>query len=311
MKRVVSVSLGSRKGDKCVRTTFLGEEFEIERRSAAGMEAAMALIRELDGQVDAIGLGGIDRYLYAGNRRYTIRDGERLARCAEKTPVVDGSGIKNTLERETIHWLDSQGVIDFGHSRVLLLCAVDRFGMAEALDRLAGYIVYGDLLFALELPIPLRTHKAVQRVGQLLLPIVTNLPFEWFYPTGEKQEKVTPRHEKWFRWADVIAGDSKYLFRYMPVPEKHALKGKTILTQTLTPENVETLRRSGASRLITYTPEIEGRTFATNVFEGILVALAGGGRDGLRPDEYREWLHRMNWQPTIHNLEEESTPVPA
>lgn len=305
MKRVVSVSLGSSKGDKCVHTTFLGEEFEVERRSAAGMDAAMALIRDLDGKVDAIGLGGIDRYLYAGNHRYTIRDGERLAQCARKTPVVDGSGIKNTLERETIHWLNSEGVIDFAHSRVLLLCAVDRFGMAEALDRLAGYIVYGDLLFALELPIPLRTHKAVQVVGNLLLPIVTNLPFEWFYPTGEKQDKVTPKHENWFRWADVIAGDSKYLFRYMPLPEKRRLKGKTILTQTLTPENVETLRRSGASRLITYTPEIEGRTFATNVFEGILVALAGGGRDGLRPDEYREWLQRMNWRPTIHNLTED------
>jgi hypothetical protein len=305
VKRVVSVSLGSSKGDKRVRTTFLGKEFEVERRSAAGMEAAMALIRELDGHVDAIGLGGIDRYLYAGSRRYTIRDGERLARCATKSPVVDGSGVKNTLERETIHWLSAERVIDFDHSRVLLLCAVDRFGMAEALDRIAAEIVYGDLLFALELPIPLHTHRAVQRVGQLLLPIVTNLPFEWFYPTGEKQDKVTPKHEKWFRWADVIAGDSKYLFRYMPSPEKRALSGKTILTQTLTPDNVETLRRSGAARLITYTPEIEGRTFATNVFEGILVALAGGGRDGLRPDEYREWLHRMNWQPTIRHLSEE------
>jgi hypothetical protein len=302
MKRVVSVSLGSKKGDKTAVATFLGEEFELTRRAAGGMEEAAALIRELDGQVDAIGLGGIDRYLYAGKKRYTIRDGERLARCAKVTPVVDGSGVKNTLERETIHWLQEEGVVDLARSKVLLVCAVDRFGMAEALDRLAGEVVYGDLLFGVGLPIRLRSHAQVRTLASLALPIITRLPFQWFYPTGEKQDRSTPRHEKHFCWADVIAGDTKYILRYMPAADSDALAGKTIVTQTLTPENLEAFRERGVARVITSTREYDGRTFATNVVEGVLVALAGKRPEEMLPEDYLEWLRRLEWEPTVHEL---------
>lgn len=303
MKRVVSVSLGARKGDKTVRTEFLGEPFELSRTSAPDIPSAMKLIGELDGNVDAIGLGGIDRYVYAGEKRYTIADGERLARCATRTPVVDGSGIKNTLERETIEWLSREGIVDFQREKVLLVCAVDRFGMAEALDRLAGQVVYGDLLFALGLPIPLRTHAAVKSLASLILPVVTRLPFTWFYPTGEKQNVVIPKHEKFFRWADVIAGDSKYIFRHMPTPESGALSGKTVVTQTLTPDDIEALRSRGVKRVITSTKEFDGRTFATNVVEGILVALAGRRTEEMRPSDYLDWLNRLDWKPTARTLD--------
>lgn len=302
MKRVVSVSLGSKKGDKTVVTRLLDEEVELSRRSVPHLAAGMQAIRDLDGQVDAIGLGGIDRYLYAGKRRYTLRDGERLARCARVTPVVDGSGIKNTLERETIEWIRQQGVIDLARSRVLLVCAVDRFGMAEALSRTAGDVVYGDLMFALGLPIPIRSHAAVRWIGSLILPVVTRLPFEWLYPTGEKQDETVPKHEKHFRDADVIAGDSKYIFRSMPTPESGALAGKTIITQTLTPADIEALRARGVARVITSTREFDGRTFATNVVEGLIVALAGKRPEQMLPEDYLDWLRRLKWQPTVREL---------
>lgn len=303
MKRVISVSLGSKKGDKTVTTQFLGEEFELSRRSVPDLAGARAAIAELDGKVDVIGLGGIDRYLYAGQRRYTIRDGDRLAHCARITPVVDGSGIKNTLEREAIAWLQQRGVVDFAASKVLLVCAVDRFGMAEALAEHAKDVVYGDLMFALGLPIPVRSIQGVRRLAHALLPIVTRLPFQWLYPTGEKQDHVTPKHEKYFRWADVIAGDSKYIFRCMPSAESGALRGKTIITQTLTPADVESLRTRGVSRVITSTREFEGRTFATNVVEGLIIALAGKRPENMRPEDYTAWLRRLDWQPTIRNLD--------
>ena len=310
MKRVVSVSLGSRKGDKTVVTRFLDQEFELSRRSVPDLKAAMKLIGELDGQVDAIGLGGIDRYLYAGNRRYTIKDGERLAQCARVTPVVDGSGIKNTLERESIEWLAEQGIVDFARSRVLLVCAVDRFGMAEALDRLAKEVVYGDLMFALGVPVPVRTHRGVIALGKILLPIVTRLPFEWLYPTGEKQDVVTPKFERYYREADIVAGDSKYIFRYMPTPESGALAGKTIITQTLTPADIEALRARGVARVITSTREFDGRTFATNVVEGLIVALAGKRTEDMTPVDYLDWLRRLDWRPTVRELTSSGQPIP-
>ena len=305
MKRVVSVSLGSKKGDKTARGVFLGEEFEVRRVSAGGIEQAARMIRDLDGRVDAIGLGGIDRYLVAGNRKYVIRDAERMARFAKQTPVVDGSGVKNTLERRTILYLQENGVIDFSDKKVLVVCAVDRFGMAEAIHELAKATVFGDLMFSIGVPIPVRSWKAIQLLGRMLLPIIVRLPFEWLYPTGEKQEKTTPKGEKYFRWADVIAGDYKIIGRYMPPPESGAMAGKIVITNTLTEADRENLRVRGVDMVVTSTFELDGRTFGTNLVEGVLVTLAGKRPEQMTSQDYWELIEKLNWKPTIRRLQTE------
>jgi hypothetical protein len=304
MKRVVSVSLGSPKGDKKVNATLMGEEFEISRIGTNGdMKKFAELVRELDGKVDAIGLGGIDLYLHAaGGKRYTIRDAAKLASNAKISPVVDGSGIKNTLERETIERLHKEGIVDLTDKNVLVVCGVDRFGMAEAISRLAKSVVYGDLMFNVGVPIPIRSYGALNVVARTLLPIVCILPFQWIYPTGEKQEKITPKHEKYFRWADVIAGDYKIIGRFMPPPESGAMAGKTVITNTLTSDDVENLKARGVKLLITSTKEFDGRTFATNVLEGIIITLAGKRPEEMSPQDYLDTLRKMDWQPTVRQL---------
>ncbi len=147
MKRVVGVSLGSSRRDKTFKTTILGEEFEISRIGTDGdMKRFAELMQELDGNVDAIGLGGMDRYLWIDDRRYTLRDPDRLARIAKVTPVVDGSVMKNTIEPKTLQYLQDSGIVDFSNKKVLLVSAVDRFGMAKKIDELACDVVYGDLM---------------------------------------------------------------------------------------------------------------------------------------------------------------------
>src|SRR5947209_130518 len=155
MKQVVSVSLGASSGDMRVETEFLGEPFVVAREGTDGdLRRAIARIAELDGKVDAIGLGGIDLYLVAGGRRYVVREAARMAAAARRSPVVDGSGLKHTLERETIRWLQRQGVIDFRGRRVLMVAGVDRFGMAEALAEAGADLVFGDLIYGLGVNVP-------------------------------------------------------------------------------------------------------------------------------------------------------------
>ncbi|MBV8583769.1 MAG: quinate 5-dehydrogenase, partial [Candidatus Eremiobacteraeota bacterium] len=67
MKKVVSVSLGSSTRDHGAYVKLMGEDFDISRVGTDGkLDAAIAKVKELDGHIDAIGLGGIDVYLYAG-----------------------------------------------------------------------------------------------------------------------------------------------------------------------------------------------------------------------------------------------------
>src|SRR5664280_2434660 len=125
MKTVVSVSLGSSKRNSKVTGEFGGELFVIERIGTDGdKNKAIEIINELDGTVDAFGMGGTDLYIYAGKKRYTFRESAQIAAAAKKTPIVDGSGIKNTLERRVVHFLESTGVLSFQGRKVLVVCAV-------------------------------------------------------------------------------------------------------------------------------------------------------------------------------------------
>ncbi len=299
MKRIVSISLGSTARDKAAQARFLGEDFSIER---IGTDGDLALFRqklaELDGQVDAFGLGGTDMYIWAAGRRYTFKQIEQLASAAKKTPVVDGSGLKNTLERETVRRLQREGTVDFTRSKVLLVSAVDRFGMAEALAETGASVVYGDFLFALGMNIPMRSLQTVNTAARLLLPVITRLPFQWLYPTGEKQNTITPKWGAYYAEADIIAGDYPFIRRYMP----DTLAGKTILTNTTRPADVDDLRARGIKTLITTTPQMDGGSFGTNVMEGVLVALSGKKPSALTPDDYMGLLKELNWQPQVQTL---------
>ncbi|MBM3473922.1 MAG: quinate 5-dehydrogenase, partial [Armatimonadetes bacterium] len=152
---VVSVSLGSSKRNKTVEPEMLGRRLVVERLGVDGdYDRACRTIAELDGKVAAIGLGGTDLYLVARGRRYVIEESRRLAEAAKVTPVVDGSGLKNTLERETIRWLADREEFQLRGKRALLVSAVDRFGMAEGLVAAGCDTIFGDLIFSLGLPIP-------------------------------------------------------------------------------------------------------------------------------------------------------------
>ena len=125
MKRVVSISLGSSRRDKKVEARFFDTDFVIERIGTDGdMKKYRQMVADLDGKVDAFGVGGCDIYLYAGDRRYIFREPLSLMAGAKSTPFVDGSGLKHTLERETVATLQDQGIVDFRDKRVLLVSAV-------------------------------------------------------------------------------------------------------------------------------------------------------------------------------------------
>ncbi len=130
LKTVVSVSLGSSTRDHKAQAELLGEQFEVSRLGTDGdFKKAIRVLKDLDGKVDAIDLGGIDIYLYAGKKRYAIKDALKLAGAVQKTPVVDGSGLKNTLERQTIAYLKENTDLLPAGTPVLMVSGADRFGI--------------------------------------------------------------------------------------------------------------------------------------------------------------------------------------
>lgn len=303
MKRVVSVSLGSSKRDHSVSTEIFGEKFLIERIGTNGdVNKAMKMIEDLDGKVNAIGLGGIDLYIYAGGKRYTFREAVKLMNCAKVTPVVDGSGLKNTLERRVITYLENHQGLAFREKKVLMVSAVDRFGMAEALHDRGAFLTFGDLMFGLGIPIPVHSLETLSRLARVIAPIVVNLPINMLYPTGSNQETSTPKYGKYYQEAQIIAGDYLFIKKYMP----DKLTGKIIITNTVTSSDMEELRRREVEMLITTTPELNGRSFGTNVMEGVLVSLAGKNFELLTTEDYDQILQSINFVPRVEYLQHNS-----
>ncbi len=298
-RHVVSVSLGSSTRDKRVETVLLGQRIIVERSGTDGdYQAFCRRLRELDGKVDAIGLGGINLALVAGRRRYYIRDAVRAV-AGLQTPVVDGSGVKEGWERNIIQQvLPREMGAPLRGRRVLLTASVDRFSMAEAFVEAGADVVSGDLMFGLGIPIGLRGLTTIKVLAALLLPIFTRLPFTWLYPTGERQNQITPKFGHAYRWAEVIAGDFHYIRRYMP----DDLSGKTILTNTITEEDVKALRQRRLSLLVTTTPEIDGRSFATNVWQAVLTALSGRRPEQLTSADYFDLMQQAGFKPRVEHL---------
>ena len=300
MKKIVSVSLGSSTRDHRASVELMGERFEISREGVDGkLDVALARVAELDGNVDAIGLGGIDVYLYAGSKRFALRDGLRLLHAAKITPVVDGSGLKNTLEREAVRFMQEELQIDLRGKNVLMVSALDRFGMAQALVDAGADVLFGDFIFALDKDMAVRDLHTFEQMAEKYLPDACKLPFQFFYPTGKKQDKPPqPKYPQYYAEADVIAGDFHFMRSFMP----DRLDGKIVLTNTVTQTNVDELRVRGVKTLITTTPDFEGRSFGTNVIEAALLALLGKKWEDVDASDYERVLHELHLHPRVIDL---------
>ena len=298
MKRAVSISIGSSKRDKAVEVDLLGEKVSIERIGTDGdMEKAAQLYKELDGTVDAFGVGGADLGVMVADKWYPLYSVQSMIRFIKKTPVVDGAGLKNTLEYRIAPFIEAKIGDYVKEKKAFVTLGVDRWGMTKSFID-AGYeCIFGDLMFGLGLPFTVRSEVSLKRLAALMMPVAGRLPFEWVYPTGEKQEERVPKWEKYYQWGMVIAGDCHYIKRHMP----DRMEGKVIATNTTTPADVELFQKVGVKYLVTSTPVIDGRSFGTNMMEAALVAIAGKGRE-LTRDELNQLLDQLGFEPQLQEL---------
>ncbi len=293
MKRAVSISLGSSKRDKSVTVNLNGQEILVERIGTDGdIEKARQMYLDLDGKVDAFGVGGVDLYLRLDEREYPLHAALKLVSGIRQTPLCDGRGLKHTLERRVFQLANPQ-LGDVHFKQAFVPVAVDRSGLAEAVAEVADRTVFGDLMVALGVPIPIYGIPAFKRVARVMLPIVSHFPMSMIFYGSDGAEQE-PRYTKYFEQSDLIAGDFLFMRKYMP----NNLSGKTIVTNTTTEDNIELLKSRGVKTVITTTPRYDGRSFGTNMNEAMLTAYAGKGRR-LTDDELNWLIDELGIKPTV------------
>ena len=297
MKRVVSVSLGNHRRDHSVETEILGQPILIERIGVDGdYELARKKFLEFDDQVDAFGIGGAELGLNIDETYYPLRSIAKLTRGL-KSPVVDGSGIRRTVERNLASWLGEQFSEPINPKRAMFCVASGRYDLLMGFRECGFQTLLGDAGFILGLPIHTKSLAIGKLFAHTFMPLITRLPFKWLYPTGNKQKLAKPRFKQWYRWATVIADDFHYIRRYIP----DDVSGKIIVTNTTTGQDLDFLRDRGAAYVCTSTPRFAGRTFGSNLLEAALIAISEKGR-ALELQEIRELLVEAQIEPTLLKL---------
>jgi len=296
VKRAVSISLGSSKRDKKVVVNFNEVKIQVERVGTDGdIAKARQMYLDLDGKVDAFGVGGVDLYLRLDQREYPLHAALKLVSGVTQTPLCDGRGLKHTLERRVFELAKPQlGDVHFNQAFVPV--AADRLGLAQAVAEVSERTVFGDLMVALGVPIPVYGIPAFKKIARIMLPIVSYFPMSMlFYGSDGAEHK--PKYVQYFEESDLIAGDFLFMRKYMP----KNLSGKTVVTNTTTEENIELLKSRGVKTIITTTPRYDGRSFGTNMLEAALIAYAGKSRP-LTDAELNGLIDDLGLKPSVVHL---------
>ena len=305
MKRVVSVSIGSSQRDHKVELNFRGEDIIIERIGTNGnIQKAIEIIKELDGKIDAFGMGGIDVFIRTSDKKYIIKDSLPIKDAAKMTPMVDGSGLKASMEKELPKFID-ENIMRLKGKKVFILTAVDRYGMAVGFEEMGCQLIIGDVMISLGLNIPIYSLKRLEKIASIAAPIVCRLPFEMLYPTGKAQnegERSSGKTDKYFHEADIIAGDFHYIKRHLP----SNTKGKILVTNTVTEDDVQWLKEKNIKTLITTTPDLSGRSFGCNVIEALAVAMIGKNPDDISGEDYLTFLNEIDFKPRVVEFKEKA-----
>ena len=266
------------------------------------LRKAIELYKQFDGEVDAFGVGGLEFYLQVGTRRYYFREVRKIRQAVKISKIGDGNGVKGLLVDRALSALEihlqGEGKTLKG-MKAIKTNAVDRYVMAEKLTQFGCDPVFGDLMFSLGLPFPVRKLSTVRLLASVLLPFITQMPFKWFYPLGSAQDQPPqPKWTKYYQQADIIAGDFVSIRAHMPAD----LSGKIVLTNTTTAKNVEELQKRNLHLLVTTTPRLAGRSFGTNVMEATLLALMDKPQSEVIPADFLDLIERIPLEPNIEVL---------
>ncbi|MFQ5576279.1 MAG: serine carboxypeptidase, partial [Anaerolineae bacterium] len=288
--------------------TLLGQSLTIEYRGCdKNLELMAAHIAELDGKVAAIALQDVARTLKLGRETVLHAGAGALLNIAQKTPVVDGSGVRAALERWAVRLAAEAQPGIWSRKRTLITPGLRHNGLAQALSQYTPELRYADPIIYFALPNALGVGRA-NALATLAGPILSQLrdaPFNRLFPTPG--EPGTRRSPKAFAWADILAGDMGAIRRYAP-PD---LRRKIIVAEAASGDDIANLTERGATAVVTTMPPLANSLskHSAAVFEACLAALRPNPASPLTENTYLNLIADLDWRPGIQFLQPEEAGI--
>ena len=220
-------------------------------------------------------------------------DAEKIKKKISR-PLYDGSYLKPLLDEMAVKKALELNLLP-PRFRALLTSYLDRPGLYESLIKAgAQKVLIGDAAFALKLPLFFSNKSFFTFLGQFTLPFLRNVPINYLYPLGEKQEKNLPRYFKTFAKSQVVAGDFHFIRRYCP-----DLTGKVVITSTLREEDLSFLKSKGALAVVGSGGNFRGISMGANLLEAFVCAYFKKKPWEITQDEYLNFLGAISYKPLV------------
>src|SRR5512136_526895 len=151
MKKIVVLHLGD--GEETATVSFLGQAIDVKRIGTGGeADRARELIAQYDGKVDAIGLEGFPAKIRLGTAVRPHAIGSTLKTAAKTTPVVDGSGVRDGLERWAVMLADRAQPGIFAEKHILMVPGLNHGGLVDEIAKHSSKVLYADPFVFFNLP---------------------------------------------------------------------------------------------------------------------------------------------------------------
>ncbi|MDQ3248717.1 MAG: serine carboxypeptidase, partial [Chloroflexota bacterium] len=310
-KQILHLHLAQDAAPQTATLTFLGETFEIQSIGTGGdIDTIERLIGEAEAKqrVDAIALDGIAGRLEMGRERVNHIYSDRLAASSVQTPLVDGHGVRGAFERWAVRLINEAEPGIFTRKRVLFAPGLNHSGLADSIATFTEQRRWAEPVFYFDLPSATTGEAAMRQITGRILEVVHDKPFRRIFAQAGTPGR--PRSQTPFAWAQIIAGDIPAIRRYASAQ----LKGKTVVAEAATPEEVNDLRGRGVVTLITTMPPVgaagldssQPARWPAAVLEACMAALLG--QRTLRESDYLNLLAELEWKPSIIDLQTDRKP---
>jgi predicted amino acid dehydrogenase len=298
LKKIVSISLGPSRLDYQFEAELWGERFHIRRVGCDGdTDSARQLVREHDGQVDCIALGGMAISFRVGERTWHHKETWRIASAARTTPVVGGRALKRIVDRWAIREIARQQPELFDGANVLFLSGIANYDAVEVMREFTDSMTFADPVLHYGVPAVLPDRRRLEAYARVAMPFLTRRPYVSFFPRGRAAEGIQQRElMRFFLQADVVVGDLRLLMHYAPKDMPH----KVVITDTIDDEALEIFRQRGVEVLCTTTPEVfPGRRVDLQILHALAVAHLQKDPRQIDEQDYLDLASRMSGRPRV------------
>ncbi|MEM7802482.1 MAG: hypothetical protein AAF633_25030, partial [Chloroflexota bacterium] len=306
-KKVVSIHLNGTEGKDPEIISLLGSRIEISHLYCNGsLDEMVALIKEYDGEVDAIALNEVTQSISLGRHTRPHGQASQIFEPIRQSTVVDGNGLKAPIERWAVPIVNEIEPGIWNKKKVYCLPGFNHVGMIETLKNFTQTITYGDLNLYLTENQKEQYWACETNSEKLscLVKALAEMPYAALFKPNPNKTPADAREIKVeIEKHDILAGDIELIKGIASAN----LQGKIVLTTHCDPDDITALKNRGVSVVVTLLPSMshDKRIFARHSAAELEACINSILSEEARQEEsqYLRLLSELKWQPTVRYLQ--------